>query len=132
MLGLAASSFGPAASLHAEEPATDENLLGLPPFDGVERPWLVHSIIVAAAETIGISTEDVKHGLRNGASLKQIAERHGVGPYAPAHGILEHERHLLHRLVNAGEIRPWLAARLMSFLTEHIRQIINYQLPASS
>ena len=131
VLGLAVGSFGLAATASAEEPPAEEQLFGLPSFDGIDHPWLVHSIIVGAAETIGIDPEEVKQGLRNGQSLNQIAESHGVGPYELAHGILEHERQVLHRLVMAGEIRPWTAARLMHFLTEHIRLIINYQLPVA-
>jgi hypothetical protein len=123
---LATAGFAGVARAQAQTPEADEELLILPPWGDEFRPWLVNSIIAGAAHTIGIEVDEVKMGLRHGASLKEIASRHGVGPVELAHGILHYERHYLHRLIEAGEIKPHTAARVMHFLTEHIRLIFNY------
>jgi hypothetical protein len=131
VLALATAGFAGVTPAQAQAPAAEEDLLILPPWGDEFRPWLVQSIIAAAAHAIGIEVEEVKMGLRHGASLKEIAARHGVGPVDLAQGILRYERHYLHRLIEAGEITPRAAARVMHFLTEHIRLIINYHIPGA-
>ena len=123
---LLVGSFAQASPVGAEPPP-----LSAPPevvvwHDGGPYPWLRESIILAAAHTIGISVEEVKHGLRAGHSLKEIAARHGVRPPELMRGILEFERHFLARKVAAGELTRPEAARILDFLTEHIERIINY------
>lgn len=87
--------------------------------------WLRHSIVVCAAETMGLDVDQVLLGLRNGASLAEIGIRAGVHPAALEDGILRCERNLLARMVETGELRPAEARRIFNLLNDHITRIIN-------
>jgi hypothetical protein len=98
-------------------------------FDGDDSHpeyWLRRSVVYCAAETIGIDYEQVKLGLRLGASLKEIGIRNGVRPERLEDGILRCERELLARKVAAGELDPAQARRIFDYLSDNIERIISY------
>ena len=130
-LAFAVVSFGvlsPAGSASAQEPETmgEVDAAYFYGEDANVPRWLRYSIVYCAAKTMGIEVDQVKAGLRNGHSLKEIGIRAGVRPIALQNGILRCEHNLLERLVNAGELEPNEARRIFQFLTEHITRIINY------
>jgi hypothetical protein len=113
----------------AAEPEDLERAIdSLPEVDGPDDGyhWLRRSIINAAADTIGVRPVVVIEALRNCHSLAELAERAGVSEPELARGILQHERHNLARLVEAGVITRVEAARVMNFLADHIWRIINF------
>ena len=125
---LALGALGPGGSV-AAEPETDSAQidLAIATGDHTRLPtWLRYSIIACAAETIEARVSTVKAGLRAGFSLKEIAARHGVRANELKRGILECERQLLWRLVEADKLNRAQFYRLMYFLTTHIDRIINY------
>jgi len=143
---LALGALGPAGSV-AAEPETDSARIGLAiaTSDHTRQPTSLnrpepspvcipaamlhlgcYSIIACAAETIEARVSTVKAGLRAGFSLKEIAARHGVRANELKRGIVECERQLLWRLVEADELNRAQFFRLMNFLTTHIDRIINY------
>ncbi len=125
---LAFGALGTAGSA-AAEPEVDSARIdaAIAANDHTRLPlWLRHSIIVCAAETIEVRVSTVKAGLRAGYSLKEIAARYHVRPNELKRGILECERHLLWRLVEAEKLTRAQFYRLMYFLTTHIDRIINY------
>lgn len=123
-------AIGQATPVGAESPPVEDAPEADVWHEGRPYFWLRESIIDGAALTIGISDEEVKYWLRQGASLKEIGIAHGVRPEVLEDGILRHERHFLDRLVNAGVLRWWEAARIFYFLNEHIERIISYHPPA--
>ncbi len=125
---LALGALGPAGSAAADSETDAAQIdLAISTGDHTRLPtWLRHSIIVCAAETIEARVSTVKAGLRAGFSLKEIAARHGVRVNELKRGILDCERHLLWRLVEAGELNRAQFYRLMYFLTTHIDRIVNY------
>jgi hypothetical protein len=130
-LTLAVVAFGvlsPTGSASAEEPATQGEIDAAYFFGpDVDAPrWLRYSIVYCAAKTMGLEVDQVKIGLRHGHSLKEIGIRAGVRPEALETGILRCEHGVLSRLVNAGELEPNEARRIMNFLRTHITRIINY------
>ena len=130
-LALAVVSFGvlsPAGSAAAEEPEMLGEIDAAYFFgeDAAMPPWLRYSIVYCAAKTMGLEVDQVKAGLRQGHSLKEIGIRAGVRPLQLESGILRCEHNLLERLVNAGELEPGEARRIFDFLSTHITRIINY------
>ena len=125
-LALAFSVLAPLGVAQAEEPPEP-----LPPVAFEHelhlRPWLRETIILSAAQTIGIPVEDVRLGLRNGASLSEIGVRHGVRPEVLARGIIRHEHDHIGDLVRNGRISPAEGRWAMAFVTGHIRLIINHK-----
>ena len=94
--------------------------------DAAMPSWLRYGIVYCAAKVMGLEVDQVKAGLRNGHSLKEIGVRAGVRPFVLEGGILRCEHNLLERLVNAGELEPGEARRIYQFLTAHITRIINW------
>jgi hypothetical protein len=130
-LAVAVVSFGvlsPVGSAAAEEPEMAGEV-DAPYFFGDDAgmpQWLRYSIVYCAAKTMGVDVDQVKLGLRNGHSLKEIGIRAGVRPIALESGILRCEHNLLERLVSVGELDPPEARRIYEFLAAHITRIINY------
>ena len=122
---IAFGALSPNSSAVAQEPqdAPGYEVDTPDPFGGVR---LRESIIACAAKTIGIREHEVRAGLRAGASLKEIAARHGVRPNELKRGILDCEADLLRRLVDAGLVTRLQAARIMNYLTDHIDRIISF------
>ncbi len=129
---VAVVSFGvlsPVGSASAEDdPAISGEIDGAYFYgEDVDAPhWLRYSIVYCAAKTMGIEVDQVKLGLREGSSLKEIGIRVGVRPAQLENGILRCERNVLARLVNAGELEPQQARRIMNFVRSHITRIINW------
>lgn len=94
------------------------------------RPWLRESIIVAAAQTIGVSHDDVRRALTNGLSLRELGARHGDGPNELAAGMVEHVRTILDNWVDDGRITREEARHGTWYVESHIWQIIDAHLYA--
>ena len=89
------------------------------------RPWLREGIVLAAAQTIGVSPETVREALLHGVSLKELGLHHGDGPNELAFGIITHERVILDNWVDNGRITREQAVYGSWFVETHIRLIIN-------
>jgi hypothetical protein len=124
---IAIGAIGPATSAAADPETEAEIEAAIASGDHTRLPtWLRHSIIVCAAETIGVHPATVKAGLLEGHSLKEIAARYGVRAGELERGILACEADFLQRQVENGTLTRWQAYRIFEFIEDHIHRIINY------
>lgn len=116
--GLLFGAVGAGVASAAEPDGALEAELG-------SRPWLRESIVLAAAQTIGVAPETVRDALLRGVSLKELGLRHGDGPNELAFGIITHEHAILDNWVDDGRITREQAVHGNRFVETHIRLIIN-------
>ncbi len=90
------------------------------------RPWLRESIVLAAAETIGVSPVVVRDSLLNGVSLNELAQQHGDGPVEFTNGLVEHNRTILDNWADDGYITHDQALHGDWYLSTHLFLVVTF------
>lgn len=89
------------------------------------RRHLAKAVVKDASETIGISTGDLVSSLRQGQSIAQVAEAHGVDPQAVIDSLVAKASTRIDQAVSEGKISAEKGAELKAKLPERVTNLVN-------
>jgi uncharacterized protein (DUF433 family) len=85
--------------------------------------------IGVAAETIGIEPGELLVALRDGRTIAEVAEEHGVAPEAVIDAIVASQREMLDAAVESGRLTREQADAIAEDLEERATELVNDRLP---
>lgn len=94
-----------------------------------EHPRLVSGVLDSAADAIGISRQDLIDELRDGKSLAQVAQEHGVGVDDLKNAMLQDARARLDDAVADGDLTRERADAIYAKFEERIDDLVNRTWP---
>jgi hypothetical protein len=90
------------------------------------RARIVRRAVTLSAETIGIPRADLVHALRDGQSIAQVAEAHGVAPQTVIDALVDAGAKRVDEAVAAGTITPEQGERIKARFPEVAERIVNH------
>lgn len=118
-----AVAFGPRLGFAAQDPETDTDV------SSICQRFLGDGPIAEAATAIGIRPSELVAALRDGATIAQVAEAHGVDPDDVVDAIVADQRDRLERAVRDGVMTRDEADRVLAELEQHVTDLVEGNLP---
>jgi hypothetical protein len=130
--GLAVAALNPLAPAGAQEQVAPQAAPATEPGHRGAR-WHHHrrAVLKLVADTIGIAPKDLVAALKDGQSIAQVAEAHGVATQTVVDAVIGRATERIDKAVAAGKLDADRAAKIKERLPQRVDRLVHRSRPAA-